>query len=236
MEAALLDLAAHIPLHPNGSAMIVCPGGGYGRLADHEGEPVVRWLSTLGITVFLLRYRHGPEHPHPAPISDAVEAVRMVRQDWKGVTGRDPTRVGVLGFSAGGHLAAILSNHPDAASRPDAAVLCYPVITMADPHAHAGSRENLLGRSPSPELIAQLSADQQVTPRTPPTFVWHTADDADVPVENALLYAAALRANGVPFELHVYAHGRHGVGLASDDPILRTWTDRCADWLKGRGF
>ena len=224
-----MDLTAYPSPTPTTSAMIVLPGGGYGGLADHEGEPVARWLTTLGIAAFVLRYRLGRSNPHPAPLDDAAAAVRAVRSQ-----GFD--RVGVLGFSAGGHLAATVSTHADGPARPDAAVLCYPVITMADPHTHAGSREYLLGPAPSPGLITQLSADRQVTPQTPPTFLWHTADDAAVPVENALLYATALRASGVPFELHVYAHGRHGVGLATDDPVLRTWTDRCADWLKGRGF
>jgi len=224
-----MDLTPYPAPGPTRSAMIVFPGGGYGRLADHEGEPVARWLTTLGISAFVLRYRHGPGHPHPTPLSDATAAVRAVR-----AKGFD--RVGVLGFSAGGHLAATVSTHAEGPARPDAAVLCYPVITMADPHTHAGSRQNLLGGSPSPELVVHLSADRRETLGTPPTFIWHTADDEAVPVENALLYAAALRANGVPFELHVYAHGRHGVGLATDDPILRTWTDRCADWLKGCGF
>ncbi len=224
-----MDLTAHPAPRATRSAVIVLPGGGYARHADHEGEPVARWLNALGLAAFVLLYRHGPSHPHPAPLDDAIAAIRAVRA-------QGFHRVAVLGFSAGGHLAATISTHADGPDRPDAAILCYPVITIADPHAHAGSRENLLGRTPSSELIAQMSADLRVTPHAPPTFIWHTADDAGVPVENALLYAAALRANGVPFELHVYAHGRHGVGLASDDPILRTWTDRCADWLKGRGF
>ncbi len=230
MDAPPVDLTAYHPDAANGAAMIVCPGGGYGGHADHEGEPVARWLNTLGVTAFVLRYRLGRANPHPAPLDDAAAAVRAVR-----LQGFD--RVGVLGFSAGGHLAATLSTRPpDDQSRPDLAVLCYPVITMADPHAHVGSRENLLGAEPSAATIDGMSADRRVTPRTPPAFVWHTADDEVVPVENALLYAAALRANGVPFELHVYAHGRHGVGLAGDDPVLRSWTERCADWLRGRGF
>ena len=229
MEATPVDLTAYRPDAPNGAAMIVCPGGGYGGLADHEGEPVARWLNTLGLAAFVLRYRLGPTHHHPAPLDDAAAAVRAARSQ-----GFD--RVGVLGFSAGGHLAATVSTLADGAGRADLAVLCYPVITMHDPHTHVGSREYLLGPNPSAALVDRLSADRQVTPRTPPTFVWHTADDDVVPVENAMLYAAALRANGVPFELHVYAHGRHGVGLAGDDPVLRTWTDRCADWLRGRGF
>jgi acetyl esterase/lipase len=224
-----MDLTAHPAPTTTRSAVIVLPGGGYARHADHEGEPVARWLNTLGIAAFVLRYRLGATNPHPAPLDDAIAAVRSIRA-------MGYHRVAVLGFSAGGHLAASLSTRADGPDRPDAAVLCYPVITMADPHAHVGSRENLLGRSPSSDLIAQMSADQRVTPDTPATFIWHTADDAAVPVENALLYAAALRANGVPFELHVYAHGRHGVGLATADPVLRTWTDRCADWLRGRGF
>jgi acetyl esterase/lipase len=180
-------------------------------------------------------------------LGDAQRAIRTVRANAK-AWNIDPKRVGILGFSAGGHLAATASTQfddgdpaaPDPidrlGSRPDVSVLVYPVITMTDPHTHAGSRRNLLGDNPTAEQVQRMSAEKRVTKQTPPTFIFHTADDQAVPVENALMYAAALRKNGVPFELHVYEHGRHGVGLAQDDPVLGTWPGRCADWLKGKGF
>ena len=232
---------------PDGSSVLVFPGGGYGNLAKHEGEPVAQWLATLGITAFVVHYRLGPRYRHPAMLQDAAYAVRTVRamsREWK----LDPARIGVLGFSAGGHLAATISTQFDdgdpfssdpiakVSSRPDVSVLCYPVITLSGPSAHAGSRTRLLGEKAPAELIDQMSAEKRVTAKTPPAFIFHTADDAGVPVENAMMYASALRANGVPFELHVYERGRHGVGLATDDPILRTWTDRCAAWLGTRKF
>jgi acetyl esterase/lipase len=232
---------------PKTAAIVVCPGGGYGGLAAHEAEPIAQWLNSLGITGVVLRYRLGPKYHHPIELGDAQRAIRTVRAraaEWN----VDPQRVGILGFSAGGHLAATASTQFDAgdpnakdlvdrlSSRPDVSVLVYPVITMTDPHTHAGSRRNLLGENPSQELVEQMSAEKRVTKQTPPTFIFHTADDQAVPVENALLYASALRRNGVPFELHVYEHGRHGVGLAKDDPILGTWPGRCADWLAAKGF
>ena len=228
-------------------AIVVCPGGGYGGLAAHEAEPVARWLNSLGVTGVVLRYRHGPHYNHPVPLRDARRAIRTVRHraaEWN----VDPNRVGILGFSAGGHLAATASTQFDAgdpnatdpveraSSRPDVSVLVYPVITMTDPHTHGGSRRNLLGEKPTREQVEAQSAERNVTKQTPPAFIFHTADDADVPVENALAYAAALRAHGVPFELHVYEKGRHGVGLAKDDPVLGTWPARCADWLASKGF
>ena len=228
-------------------AIVVCPGGGYGGLANHEAEPIARWLNTLGVTGVVVKYRLGPKYHHPVMLHDAQRAIRSVRanaKEWN----VDPNRVGILGFSAGGHLAATASTQFDAgdpgapdpvdrlSSRPDVSVLVYPVITMTDPHTHAGSRRNLLGENPTSEQIDKMSAEKQVTKQTPPAFLFHTADDPAVPVENAMLYAAALRKNGVPFELHVYEHGRHGVGLAQDDPVLKTWTGRCADWLRARGF
>jgi acetyl esterase/lipase len=239
---------AQIPARgPKTAAIVVCPGGGYGGLAAHEAEPIAQWLNSLGVTGVVLRYRLGPKYHHPVELGDAQRAIRTVRfraAEWN----VDPQRVGILGFSAGGHLAATASTQFDAgdpnakdpidrmSSRPDVSVLVYPVITMTDPHTHAGSRRNLLGENPSQELVEQMSAEKRVTKQTPPTFLFHTADDQAVPVENALLYAMALRKNGVPFELHVYEHGRHGVGLAKDDPVLGTWPGRCADWLAAKGF
>ena len=228
-------------------AIVVCPGGGYGGLAAHEAEPIARWLNTIGVTGVVLKYRLGPRYHHPAMLQDAQRAIRTVRArsaEWN----IDPKRVGVLGFSAGGHLAATASTQFDAGKpdapdpvdrlscRPDVSVLVYPVITMTDPHTHAGSRRNLLGESPAKEQVEAMSAEKRVTKDTPPAFIFHTADDEPVPVENALAYASALRKNGVPFELHVYEHGRHGVGLATNDPVLGTWPARCADWLGRRGF
>jgi pectinesterase len=229
-----------------GAAIIVCPGGGYGHLADHEGAPVAEWLNSIGITAFVLKYRLGPRYHHPAPLQDAARAIRTIRAralEWK----IDPERIGILGFSAGGHLAATIATHfdsgkPDArdsiervSSRPGLAILIYPVITMRD-KTHAGSKKNLLGDNPLPELIALLSNEEQVTRETPPTFLVHTMTDTAVPVENSQMFAAALRKAGVPFEFHLYERGPHGFGLGRDDPILSTWPARCADWLRIHGF
>jgi len=230
-----------------GAAIVVCPGGGYGMLAPHEGEPVARWLNTLGITAGVLKYRLGPRYHHPAELHDAQRAIRMLRAR-AAEFALDPHRIGILGFSAGGHLAATAATHFDAGDptahdpiervscRPDLAVLVYPVITMTGPFAHAGSRENLLGDHPSQELMDLLSNEKQVTKDTPPCFLMHTADDPGVPVENSLMFAEALRKAGVPFELHIYQHGPHGVGLATNDPVLSTWTTLCAGWLRMHKF
>jgi len=180
-------------------------------------------------------------------LHDAQRAIRTVRAravEWS----VDPAHVGILGFSAGGHLAATASTQFDKGDpnakdpidrqscRPDVSVLVYPVITMTEPHTHMGSRRNLLGENSTDEQAAAQSAERNVSKETPPAFLFHTADDQAVPVENAIVYAMALRAHGVPFELHVYEKGRHGVGLAQNDPILGSWTGRCADWLGGKGF
>jgi acetyl esterase/lipase len=230
-----------------GAAVVVCPGGGYGGLAAHEGKPIAEWLNTLGVTGFVLKYRLGPRYHHPVEMRDAQHALRYVRahvNDWK----LDARRIGIIGFSAGGHLASTAATHfdegdPKAADpvdrvscRPDAAMLIYPVITMTDPFTHGGSRGNLLGSKPDPELVNLLSNERQVTPKTPPTFLVHTADDDVVPVENSLLFAMACRAARVPFELHVYEHGPHGIGLGGQDPILNKWPAACAAWLQTRGF
>lgn len=231
----------------NGAAVVVCPGGGYGVLADHEGKPIAEWLNTLGVTALVLKYRLGPHYHHPVMMQDVQRALRYTRyhaKEWN----LDPQRIGVLGFSAGGHLASTAATHftagdPNAtdpvervSSRPDLAVLVYPVITMTDPFTHKGSRQNLLGANPSSELIELMSNEKQVTKETPPTFLVHSADDGAVPVENSLLFAMACRKAGVPVELHVYEHGPHGFGLGANDPVLSAWPATCAAWMKARGF
>jgi len=231
-----------------GAAVVVCPGGGYGALAsDHEGKQVAEWLNSLGVSAFVLQYRLGTRYHHPAPLQDAQRAIRMVRTrgaEW----GVAPDRIGILGFSAGGHLASSAATHFDdgdpeaedpverAGSRPDFAVLCYPVISLTTVAVHSGSRRNLLGEEPDPTLVWEMSSELQVTPRTPPTFLFHTDDDPGVPVENSLLFFQAMKRAGVPGELHVFAHGRHGVGLAPDDPALSEWPRLCARWLEGLGL
>jgi acetyl esterase/lipase len=237
-----------------GTAVVACPGGGYGALAvDHEGKAVAEWLNEHGVAAFVLKYRLGPRYHHPAPLQDAQRALRTVRAraaEW----GVDPKRVGIWGFSAGGHLASTAATHFDdgksdaddpierAGCRPDFAVLCYPVITLEGPYAHMGSRKNLLGDKPDEKLVESLCNDRQVTPQTPPTFLFHTNEDSGVPPENSILFYMALRKAKVPAELHVYEKGRHGVGLADgkyrapNDPVLTTWKERLADWMKGRGL
>jgi acetyl esterase/lipase len=232
----------------SGTAVVVCPGGGYRNLAsDHEGKQVAEWLNTLGVTAFVLQYRVGPRYRHPAPLLDGQRALRLVRAQ-AGAYGVDPARVGVLGFSAGGHLASTLATHEGAgdvaapdpidrlSARPDFAVLAYPVITMAGAFAHRGSRDHLIGDPADPKLADELSSERRVTSRTPPTFLFHTADDATVPVQNSLAFYEALLAAKVPAELHVFPHGHHGVGLAQSDPVLSRWPELCAVWLRAGGF
>jgi acetyl esterase/lipase len=231
----------------NGAIFVVCPGGGYGRLADHEGHDVAVWLNGLGVTAGVLRYRLGPRYNHPAPSRDVARAIRFMRaraKDWDA----DPARLGIIGFSAGGHLASTIATRfdrgdPRAAdpidrmsSRPDVAILAYPVISMDQRITHTGSRNNLLGPNPPEKLVEELSSERHVTHDTPPTFLFHTADDEGVPVENSDRFAAALRAAKVPFELHVFEKGRHGVGLAPDDPVLKAWPQLAAAWLRARGI
>jgi acetyl esterase/lipase len=229
-----------------GAAIVICPGGGYQMLADHEGRPVAEWLNTIGVAAFVLKYRIAPRYHHPAPMLDAQRALRTVRAraaEW----GIDPRRIGILGFSAGGHLAATAATHfaagkADAAdavervsSRPDLVILIYPVITMRE-QTHGGSKRNLIGEHPDPPLVALMSNEEQVTKETPPAFLIHTVNDNVVPVENSLLFAAALRRAGVPYEMHLYERGPHGFGLAANDAVLSSWPERCADWLRLHGF
>jgi acetyl esterase/lipase len=231
-----------------GAAIVVCPGGGYGVLAmDHEGHQVARWLNTIGVTAVVLKYRLGPRYRHPAPLSDVQRAIRYVRAHAADL-GVAAERVGVMGFSAGGHLASTVSTHFDAgradsddaverqSCRPDFSVLAYPVISFTADFSHRGSARNLLGENPDPELLASLSNETRVTAETPPTFLFHTGEDKGVPVQNSLVYYRALVEHGVPAELHVYQNGPHGVGLAPGDPVLSTWKERLAAWLKGNGF
>ncbi len=238
------------PDKATGAAIVICPGGGYGGLAAHEGKDYARFMNEHGIAGFVLKYRLGSGgYRHPVMLQDAARAVRTVRAragEWK----LDPKRIGIMGSSAGGHLASTLVTHfdagkPDAAdpierasSRPDAGILCYPVITMGK-FTHQGSKRNLLGDDPAPELVRELSNELQVTKDTPPCFIWHTYEDAGVPVENSLQFADALRQAGVPFDLHIYQRGPHGLGLGTRDwnPEKRhPWTRNCAFWLQAQGF
>lgn len=233
----------------NGTAVVICPGGGYGGLAmGHEGHQIAQWLNSLGISAFICDYRHrGKGYGHPAPSEDAKRAIRTVRaraDEW----GIDPQRIGVIGFSAGGHLASTVSTHFEegeansadsiqrVSSRPDFALLGYPVIAFGESFTHGGSQRNLLGENPDPDLVKKLSNEKQVTNRNPPTFVWHTSDDAVVAVENAIVFYSALQRAGVPAELHVYETGRHGLGLAKESGGAANWPKEAADWMKGRGL
>ena len=228
----------------DGMGMVVAPGGGYGGLAvDHEGVQIAQWLNSHGISAFILRYRHAPGYGHPYPLMDAARALRTVRAkagEWK----LNPGRIGMMGFSAGGHLTATLATQWDegdanaadpidrVSSRPDFVAPTYPVITMTDPYTHAGSRKNLLGENPTEEMINKMSAEKNVNEKTPPTFIFITQDDQAVPVQNALLFYGALCEHKVLAELHVYQHGKHGVGLAKDDPVLSTWGQHFIDWVE----
>ncbi|MGD0579191.1 MAG: alpha/beta hydrolase [Bryobacteraceae bacterium] len=224
------------PASPNGAAVLVCPGGGYGALAmDHEGKQIGEFYNSFGVTAFVLKYRLGPRYHHPAPLDDARKAMRTIRER-AGEYGIDPKRVGVMGFSAGGHLASTLSTHYQKGERPDFAVLVYPVISFTTIYTHSGSMWNLLGNPPDPTLVWNLSNELQVTPDTPPTFLFHTSGDTGVPPENSVLYYLALRRAGVKAEMHIYQEGQHGVGLAPKDPVLGTWPARLKDWLAVNGF
>jgi len=230
------------------TGVIVFPGGGYVYLAvDHEGDQIARWLNSLGIQAFVLRYRIAPRYHYPAPFQDAQRAIRFVRAHASDY-GIAPDRIGVWGFSAGGHLASTVGTHFDAgdqsaadpiervSSRPDFLILAYPVISFTTPYAHLGSLHALLGEHPDPKLAASLSNETQVTARTPPTFLFSTDEDKTVPAENSVLFYLALRKAGVPAELHIYERGPHGVGLAPTDAVLATWPQRLKDWLEIRGL
>jgi acetyl esterase/lipase len=218
----------------SGAGVVICPGGGYAHLAmEKEGSDVAAWLNERGLAGFVLKYRLGPRYHHPAPLDDAHRAIRYVREHAAELRVK-ANRIGIWGFSAGGHLAATAATHFDAGTRPDFVILAYPVITFEPPYAHQGSRKNLLGAEADPKLVRNLSNDTQVTAETPPTFLFHTDGDKGVPAENSVLFYLALRKAGVPAELHIYERGPHGVGLAPKDPVLSSWPERLADWLKER--
>ena len=230
------------------ASIVIFPGGGYEHLAtEKEGTQVAHWLNGLGITAFVVRYRLGPRYHYPVMMWDAQRAVRFVRSNaarWN----LDPSRIGVMGFSAGGHMASIAGTHFDAgqrasqdtiervSSRPDFMILAYPVITMNASFAHGGSRRNLLGDNPPDSLVRLMSNETQVTRDTPPTFIVATTDDATVPVQNSLAFYDALRAAGVPVELHIFESGHHGFGLAPNNPVLSTWLSQCEVWLRQHGW
>jgi acetyl esterase/lipase len=231
------------------TALIICPGGGYGHLAiDKEGTKIAEWLNSFGVTAFVLRYRHhGTGHMHPIPMLDGQRAVRTVRSR-AGEWDIDPAKIGVMGFSAGGHLASTLGTHFDdgdpaakdpidrASCRPDFMILCYSVISMTADTMHKGSRDNLIGKDADPELARSMSNELQVTAQTPPTFIFQTDADKTVPAENSVAFYLALRKAHVPAELHIYQSGSHGVGLAKTLPGTSDWPARCQEWLQVRGL
>lgn len=229
-----------------GAAIIVCPGGGYGGLAmDHEGDQIGKWLAGEGIAAFITVYRHAPNYGHPTPRNDAWRAIRTVRSraaEW----GVDPSRIGILGFSAGGHLSATCATQwadADSAavdavervsSRPDFACLLYPVITFNPPYAHMGSRKNLLGEDAPQALVDEMSADLRVTENTPPIFLVHTTEDAGVPPQNSVLFYLACAEKGVPVEMHIFEKGRHGLGLGGENKAFSAWPSLFIEWLRTR--
>ncbi len=230
------------------TAVIVAPGGSYRALSmNKEGRAPANYLNTLGIAAFVLKYRLGPKYHHPIELGDMQRAIRTLRAragEWH----LDPARIGVMGFSAGGHLAATASTHFDrgnpsasdpierAGSRPDFAILAYPVITFTESWTHQGSKTNLLGDKPDPALASSLSTETQVSAETPPTFLFHTNADTVVPVENSVAYFLALRKAGVPAEMHVFKDGAHGAGMPMQDPALSEWPTVLANWLRASGF
>ncbi len=232
----------------SGTAVVIAPGGGYGMLAsNHEGRQFANWFNAMGMTAFVLKYRLGPRYHHPLELGDAQRAIRWARAHAVQY-GFQSDRVGLMGFSAGGHLASTAGTHfddgkPDAADpidrvgcRPDFLILAYPVISMSAPYSHGGSANNLLGENASPELRKQLSNEFNVTPQTPPTFLLSTTADTVVPPENTVAFYEALRKAGVPAEMHIFEKGPHGVGLDLDDPVLGVWPTLLTNWLRDRGL
>ena len=243
-------LTVYLPVDPSQTrtAVIVAPGGSYAMLAsNHEGRQVANWFNALGVTAFVLKYRVGPRYRHPIELGDAQRALRFVRAR-AGEFGYASDRIGIIGFSAGGHLASTLGTHFDGghptapdpvdrmSCRPDFLILGYPVISMSAPYTHATSEHNLLGDDASRQLREELSNELQVTAQTPPTFLFSTSEDTVVPVANTVAFYMALHQAGVPAEMHVFEKGPHGVGLALGDPALAMWPTLLANWLRQRGL
>jgi acetyl esterase/lipase len=236
-DADVPTLTWYAPAHATtDAAIIVAPGGGYRNLAsNHEGRQIANFLNAAGLNAFVLKYRLGPRYHHPVELGDAQRAITLVRSR-ANEFGVSPHRVGIMGFSAGGHLASSASTHYDATNRPDFAILIYPVISLTAPYTHQGSLHNLLGDTPDPKLAQELSSELQVTANTPPTFLFSTSADTTVPAENSVAYYLALHKAGVPAELHIFQNGPHGVGLALADPALSVWPTLLLDWLRVRGL
>jgi len=241
------DITVYLPTdgRANDAAVVICPGGGYGHLAiDHEGKQVAEWLNSFGVTGVVLNYRHRDKgYGYPVPLDDAQRAMRLVRSKsalWQ----IDIRKVGVMGFSAGGHLASTVTtlfdrdfgkagDEVDAlSSRPDFSVLCYPVISMTQPFTHGGSKKNLLGKDPDEKLVRLMSTELQVTKDTPPTFLLHANDDRGVLPENSFAFYSALRKADVEAELHIYKKGGHGFGLGQGKGPVETWPDVCRRWIE----
>jgi acetyl esterase/lipase len=252
-------LTVFLPVKPNATktGVVVAPGGSYTHLAmEKEGFAFARWLNERGVAAFVLQYRRGPKYHHPVELEDARRAIRMVRAhaaEWGVAT----DHVGMWGSSAGGHLAATAGTHVDGggtvstndagngrdpdlvvetqSGKPDFLILSYPVITFHEPDLHRGSLKYLLGDSPDPKLVDELSAETQVTKDTPPTFLFSTTDDKTVPVINSVMFYSALVKAGVPVEMHLFQHGAHGSGLGTGNPQLSGWPDLLATWMRERG-
>jgi acetyl esterase/lipase len=248
-DKPLLTIYLADPDKATGAAVVICPGGGYGGLAmNHEGHQIAQWFNSFGVAGIIVEYRHrGKGYGHPAPLEDAQRAIRTVRSraaEWK----IDPAKIGIMGFSAGGHLASTAGTHFDkgnsqaadpverVSSRPDFMILCYPVIAFNEPFTHRGSQNNLLGKNADPKLVESLSNEKQVTSETPPTFLFHTDADTGVPAENSLSFYMALRRAKVPAELHVFQVGPHGLGLAASVPGTSAWPKCCEEWMRNRGL
>ncbi|MGC9342315.1 MAG: alpha/beta hydrolase [Bacteroidales bacterium] len=244
------DIAVFLPSKKTatGEAVVICPGGGYWILAyDWEGEDIAKFWNSKGVAAIVLKYRLPTSEsqviPHKSPLMDAQRAMRLVRynaEKWN----IDPGKIGIMGFSAGGHLASTLSTHfdygnPDAidpverlSCRPDFSMLIYPVISFTENFQHSGSHKALLGENSDPELSKYYSNELQVTEDTPPAILIHSSDDKSVPVDNSIVYYKALLNNGINAEMHIYPYGGHGYGLAVGEGYLSTWPERCYDWLK----